>query len=253
MAKGQGEHPEIWWSARLELAECREARVLAVYLGEDRTAVRSLLWLAHKLQFDDQLNTALAVLDTAEAESRRGDFQAEQAQYAKQRSDCLEWLGLYDMATEADQRALELYTELDDPNQITTVLLSLARLYSHRKCDHATALEYYARCLEYVDRVDPARMCNYAALQGYTLQNCGRYPESVDSFKQAVELARGSAEPRIELMELNSLAAAGLTLNMRAEGEAGAYPVHGTRARDRESLQPLRGASRLGGVSIPGG
>lgn len=218
LREGETEWPEKWWITNLESHEAEEARLLAAYLGETQIEVRSQLWFVREGGCEDW-NTAFAVLDSAENLAKQANLNEELAYCHFYRAECLEGLGLYYLAVDSTLQALAVYEELDQPERQIRALSRLAGIYDRRIGDSEASLSYYEQCQTFVGDVPAGRLDAITSLWGFSLMDCGRYPESLPAFAKATSLFKEASTNNRMLDNLDWLGWMYLLMNQRDDGE----------------------------------
>src|SRR5690606_35158858 len=95
LASGPGDEGR-WWGSRFDEDQSRQLRMAALILEDGQLGVRSLCWLAHRLQYDNREVTAIEYLDVAINEAQQAGLEEELARCHYQRRHCLAWLHLYE-------------------------------------------------------------------------------------------------------------------------------------------------------------
>lgn len=212
---------KFWWGGPFEQEECRQLRMAALILDDQQLGVRSLCWLAHKLQFDSNQVLAIKYLEVAITEAQEAGLNEELARCYNQKGNCLEWLDLYEWALEAYTRAYEITQALDDPDRESYYLIQMATLNDHRLLRYEAADVLYQQLPALAGRgLEPQSMIPKYDLWGLSLQSSGRYADAIEAFELALEAAEKSGKAERVHSTLELLAEVNLGLNRNIEGEA---------------------------------
>jgi len=213
--------PEAWWSTRLSLEQCEDARRLALYLDDHLAAVRSLLWLTHKLQTDRRGALALIYLHIAQTEAEEYSLDDEYAHALLAEGDCLDHAGLSEYAISRFEEAHESFLAQDNSRQAIYALNRAASYNFNRLSRFDTAATQYERCVELAEASseEPARVLPVISLWGFDLQSAGRYEDAAAVFQRATECAEKTGKTARVQQCLNTQAGNELCLGHNAEAE----------------------------------
>lgn len=211
---------ENWDRGSFTQDDCRQIRLAAKYLGDEQLAVRSLCWLAKKLESDRQEELAVDYLAIAIAEAEQAGLKDELKQCYFQQGRCFSRIGLYEWSLESYTKARDLARELGDPDKESYYLLQMANINYHRLLRYEEAMPLYDLLPEIAAQgVEPQSMIPKYNLWALSLQSYGRYHESLDAFQLALEAAEDAGNPDKILFTLKLLAINNLELNRIAESE----------------------------------
>jgi tetratricopeptide (TPR) repeat protein len=213
--------PEAWWSTRLSIEQCEDARRLALYLDDHQAAERSLLWLAHKLRYDQPPALALKYLQIAEDEAQEFGLDDEYASALLQEGRCLDNAGLSEWACQRFDLAYRSFLEQDNGRRAIYALLNSAMVNYNRLSRYDTAVEEFAHCAELAEQYDepPARTLPNLSLWAIALTFSGRYEEASPVFARAVACAAELGDASKLQRQLNLQAETALCLGHNAQAE----------------------------------